>query len=275
MKQLKLLLVSVLLSMACGTWAQPTDDSSDSYLFTHLGAGLSIGTDGIGIELATPVTPYLGLRAGVSFFPKVYVNHDGATFNIKVDDIEYTRNGRDGNGRAMGKFNKVEGKLLFDVYPFGNKLSMHVTTGFFLGANHFITGNFVEDPNAPVGGGIAKIENGEQWNVRANNHVIDLRVATKTVKPYLGIGFGRMVPKPTKRVGVACDIGVQFHGTPKLEGYASATTVGGELHKWVQLEADNFDFGEDFHHDVEDALDIAYKVKVWPVLNIRITGRIF
>ena len=138
-----------------------------------------------------------------------------------------------------------------------------------------ITGSFIEDPNAPVGAGIAKRINGEQWTVRAINHAIDLRLATKSVKPYLGIGFGRMVPKPTKRVGVACDIGLQFHGVPKLEGYASATTQNGTLHKWIELEAQDFDFGQDFQDDLEDALDIVHKVKAWPVLNIRITGRIF
>lgn len=243
-----------------------TSSATDRFLFNHLGAGVSIGLDGIGVELATPVTPYLGLRAGVSFFPKI---------NVNVDDIDYTRNGKDGKGEAKAKLNKFDGKVLLDVYPFGNKLSVHVTGGLFIGGSNLITASFIEDANAPIGGGIAKMINGEQWNVRANNHAIDLRLRTNGVKPYIGIGFGRMVPKPNKRVGVACDLGVQFHGKPKLEGYASVTTINGDLHRWVELEADDFDFGEDFHEDVEDALDIIHKVNVWPVLNIRITGRIF
>ena len=275
MKRLKLLLVVLSLLVANGTWAQSSSNSSDPFLFNHLGAGLSLGTDGIGIELATPVTPYLGLRVGTSFFPKICVNDNSGMVNIKVDDIEYTRQGKDGEGHVTGKFKKVEGKTLLDIYPFGNKFSFHVTTGLFFGSSNMITASFIEDPNAPVGGGIAKKINGEQWNVRANNGVIDLRLTTNGVKPYVGIGFGRMVPKPDKRVGVSCDIGVQFHGTPKLEGYASATTVSGTHHKWVELDADDFDFGKDFRDDIENALDIMHQVKVWPVLNIRITGRIF
>ena len=208
----------------------------------------------------------MGLRAGTSFFPKIKVN---------VDDIDYTRNKVDGKGEVKAKFNKIEGKALLDIYPLGNKYSIHLTGGMFFGNSDLVTASFVEDPKAPVGGGIAKKINGEQWDVKANNGLIDLRLTTAKVKPYIGIGFGRMVPKPDKRVGVAMDLGVQFHGTPKLEGYASATTLSGTLHKWVELDANDFDFGQEFKDNVEDALDIILKVKVWPVLNVRITGRIF
>lgn len=244
--------------------------ASDRFLFNHLGAGVSIGLDGIGVELATPVTPYLGLRAGVSFFPKI---------NVNVDDIDYTRNGKDGKGEAKAKLNKFDGKVLLDVYPFGNKLSVHVTGGLFIGGSNLITASFIEDSNAPIGAGISKKYNWgtpdqEQWVVKATSNSIDLRLRTNSIKPYIGIGFGRMVPKPNKRVGVACDLGVQFHGKPKLEGYATLTP-GDSQHRWEELNAENFDFGEDFHKDVEDALDIIHKVNVWPVLNIRITGRIF
>ena len=265
MNRLKSALIVLSLLVSGSVFAQRYS-SSDSYIFTHLGAGLSVGTDGIGIELATPISPYVGFRAGASFFPKIKVN---------VDDIDYTRNKVDGKGEVKAKFKKVEGKALFDIYPLGNKYSIHLTGGLFFGNSDLISASFIEDPKAPVGAGIAKTINGEQWDVRANNGSIDLRLTTNKVKPYIGIGVGRMVPKPDKRVGVAMDLGVQFHGTPKLEGYASATTLSGTYHKWVELEAKDFDFGQSFQDDVNDALDIIHKVKVWPVLNVRITGRIF
>ena len=265
MKKVSFLFAAVMLFVSNGVQAQ--EYSSDPFLFNHLGAGVSIGLDGIGVELATPVTPYLGLRAGVSFYPTIKVN---------VDDIDYTRNDKDGEAEVKTKFSRIEGKLLMDVYPFGNKLSLHLTGGFFVGKSDWLTATLIEDPNAEFGGGIRKMIGNEQWNVRAVNHEVDLRLTTNSFKPYLGIGFGRMVPKPGKRVGVSCDIGVQFHGKPQLEGYATVTTAyNGDLHKWVELEADDFDFGEDFHDDIEDVLDVVHKVKVWPVLNIRITGRIF
>lgn len=245
-------------------------DEDDNYIFTHLGAGLSVGLDGIGVEVAAPCTPYLGIRAGVSFIPKISVN---------INDISYDRNNPNHEAKASAKasFKKIDGKLLFDAYPFGNKYSFHVTAGIFVGSNELITATLKEDPEEPIGGGISKEIGKAEWDVKADpkTHEVDFRLKTNVVKPYVGIGFGRMVPKPTKRVGVSCDIGVQFHGTPEFQGYATASTASGDKHQWVTLEGKDFNFDKSFNDDVDKALDIIHKVKIWPVLNIRITGRIF
>lgn len=271
MRRLTLFLVAAVLVAAGGVRAQavpqPVDnylEASDSYLFTHLGAGLSLGTDGIGLELATPVTPYLGLRAGVSFIP---------SFTLKFHNVDYTRNGMDGNGDVKAKFKKVDGKVLLDIYPFGRKSSFHVTAGAFFGNDELVKLDFAEDPNAPLDGGIIpKQGNPNRYIVEPDEDgIIRMKLATKAVKPYVGIGFGRMVPKAKKRFGVSCDIGVQFHGTPTVKGYAP------EVGRYLEIRAEDFgnDFGENFRHDVDKVLDGISKVKVWPVLNIRLTGRIF
>lgn len=258
-------LFATLLLISVGLKAQDSSDS-DNYIFTHLGGSISVGTDGIGIDVAAPITPYVSVRAGVSFFPRI---------KYTKDDVKYTRNGIQGKGEVKAKLNKIDGKILFDAYPFGLKNSFHVTAGLFMGTSDIVTASFIEDPISPIGGGIAKMIDGAQWSVRpdAETGAIDLRLKANSVKPYLGIGFGRAIPK--KRLNVAFDLGVQFHGTPRLEGYAQATTTSGTKYQWTELEADDFDFGESFHDDVEDALKIIHKVKVWPVLNIRLTGRFF
>ena len=74
-------------------------------------------------------------------------------------------------------------------------------------------------------------------------------------RPYLGLGFGRSVPH--KRIGCQVDLGVQFWGTPKVY-------VNGE-----RLEADKV--GD----DLDDILSLVSRIKVFPVLNIRLVGRIF
>lgn len=267
MKTLKSLLFVAFALVACNVQAQ---DAADNYIFTHLGAGISVGTDGVGIEVAAPCTPYLGIRAGISFIPKITVN---------VNDISYDRNvpNHDGKGSVKAKFKKIDGKLLFDAYPFGNNYSFHVTAGIFVGTSELISASFKEDREEPVDGGIVKKIGQAEWLVEADpkTHLLDLRLKTNTVKPYVGIGFGRMVPKPNKRVGVSCDIGVQFHGKPDLQGYATAHTISGDKHQWVSLESKDFNFDKSFNDDVDKALKAIHKVKVWPVLNIRITGRIF
>lgn len=72
-------------------------------------------------------------------------------------------------------------------------------------------------------------------------------------RPYLGLGFGRAVPR--KRIGFMFELGVQFHQTPKVY------TTTGELGKLPE-EAEN------------DFSDIIDKLTVYPVLKFRLCGKI-
>ena len=257
-------LFATLLLLSVGAKAQD-ESESDDYLFTHLGGSISVGTDGIGIDVAAPITPYVSVRAGVSFFPRI---------KYTKDDVKYTRNGVQGHGSVEAKLNKIDGKILFDAYPFGLKNSFHVTAGLFMGTSNIVEASFKQDPNVKINGGIVKTIDGDDWLVNPDPEtgMIDLRLRTNSVKPYLGVGFGRAIPK--KRLNVAFDLGVQFHGTPQVQGLAAAN---GQT-QWTDLGVENFDsdyFGQNFVNDLDDALKIVHKVKVWPVLNIRLTGRFF
>lgn len=265
-------LLATLLLLSVGAKAQSVP-GTDNYIFTHIGGSVSVGTDGIGLDVAAPITPYVSLRAGVSFFPRI---------KYTKDDISYTLNGKQGYGTVEAKLNKIDGKILFDAYPFGLANSFHITAGLFMGTSDLVNASFTEDPISPIGAGISKnLPNGEQWIVEAIGSdaahgvpgVLDLKLTTNSVKPYLGIGFGRAIPK--KNLGVAFDLGVQFHGTPQVEGKASLTTMSGTQYQWMELESRDFHFDESFNKDVDDAFKIIHKVKVWPVLNIRLTGRFF
>ena len=50
----------------------------------HLGAGLSVGTDGIGIEVATTLTDYVAVRAGMSIVPRFKYGFDVSTYGSSV-----------------------------------------------------------------------------------------------------------------------------------------------------------------------------------------------
>ena len=89
-----------MLAMTVGASAQMED--GDKQLFNHVGAGVSVGLDGIGINLATTITPYVQARMGYNFLPE-----------IKVKDIEVDVN-IDGNNEQVIKntYKTVTGKDL-------------------------------------------------------------------------------------------------------------------------------------------------------------------
>lgn len=258
-----LFLVAAFALVATSAKAQ-----DDKYLFNHLGAGISVGTDGIGVELATPCTPYLGIRAGISFIPKINVN------DIKFD---YSRHGNDGKGKIDASFKKIDGKLLFDVYPFALKNSFHITAGMFAGNNVLATAQIWEDPAVPFDGYVVPEKDNpnnyvlEAGPASAARKSIKARIKYWAVKPYIGIGFGRMFRTPDdSRIGVSCDLGVQFHGTPQVQAYSW------EGKKYLDVTAGDV---KSLLDEKGSTIDDVYKIKdaivVYPVLNVRITGRIF
>jgi hypothetical protein len=69
------------------------------------------------------------------------------------------------------------------------------------------------------------------------------------------LGFGRAVPK--NRIGVQFDLGALFHGTPKL------TSGNSEVQKLLDAEING------------NIVNIMEKVKIYPVMSLKITYRIF
>ncbi len=225
------------------------DDYVDEFgIFDHLSVGVVLGTTGIGVDLAAPVTNYLQVRAGFNFFPAI-------TYS---EDVDYRAKGKPTRGHtvAEGKTYNNSGHLLIDVYPFANS-SFHATAGFYLGTEE-----------------VAKIENLEpvkDFNkgegIVIGDHIVEFdqngyahgAIKVNSFRPYLGIGIGRSVPR--KRFAVSGDLGVQFWGTPKV--YEKQTGMDLEVTK------------DDLGSDSDKYYDMIAKFPVFPVLTIRITGRLF
>ncbi|MBO7539335.1 MAG: hypothetical protein J6T44_08660 [Prevotella sp.] len=130
------------------------DTSNDFNLFNHLDASVTLGTTGIGFDVATPVGDYAQLRVGYAFMPSF---HKSMFFNVQVGDKPENKYDANGN-RVETKFDKMTGvlkqvtgyqideqvemigvptynnlKVLVDVFPFKQDKRWHVTAGFFLG----------------------------------------------------------------------------------------------------------------------------------------------
>lgn len=215
-------------------------------IFDHLGIGASIGTTGYGFQVAAPITDYLQLRAGYSFAP-----------NLKYTekDVDYeTFDGGEGKTDIEGKLNMGDLSLLLDIYPF-KKPTFHFTVGFFSGKERVITAYNTKpvDVDGSLEIGDYKVEFDKDGFANA-------AIQVNKFKPYIGIGFGRAVPR--KRVGFSFEMGTQFWGTPGV--YAKSGDGS-----WQELTSSDLDKKD------EGGIDLLSKITIYPVITFRLTGRIF
>lgn len=219
----------------------------DLQIFNHLGLGIGVGTSGISVEAATPITPFVQMRAGVSFMP-------GITFNTDAD-FTYSVPGQATPGYGTvdlkGDLGRVQGQVIFNVYPVP-KVPFYVAAGAYFGGDRLlkITGHSDD---------LANLENAEaiigEYKIPADpNGNISGGYRIKGFRPYLGIGWGRMIPG--KLLNFSTELGVQFEGRPELY------TDYGEIDKSIEDDDNTF-------NKIADAL------KVYPTLTFRLNFRAF
>ena len=258
---MKKILLPLLAALFASTSASAQTTRDDFGLFDHLGVGISLGTDGIGFDLATPVTDYAALRAGIAFWPKISYSTD-----IDINDSNPLIAS---NVEIKGKLNIFDAKVLADFYPIKTS-SLHITAGAYFGQEKLVTASntspFIKDPSKYGKLGL-RLGDYRISTDRNGNFEADAKV--NSVKPYVGIGFGCAVPKKS-RVSVACDLGVQFWGQPRLGAMTRDDWGNESYHKFKSTDLDEYD-----DQDLKDALETIEKLTVFPVLNIRISGRIF
>lgn len=271
----KYLLISILSVFGLTTAHAQYNDQVELGIFDNMSVGLGLGTTGISLDVAAPITPLLAVRLGADIVPKITI-HPALDLGITKDIQEISM---DLIGERLpdkidfdGKIKFAAGHLLVDIYPF-KKSSFHVTAGAYLGGKEI--GNLntagdqillkaiyeynkaieLVDPDLKVG-----VKLGNYFLEPNKDGVIKTSLEVNALRPYIGIGFGRAVP--TKhRFACNFDLGFQFWGTPK-----------------IYLEGDN---GKK-HLDKSDlapesakALKKLSETTFWPVLNVRCAFRLF
>lgn len=304
-----------------------------SQFFNHLDVAATLGTTGIGVDVATPVGEYVQLRAGFSYMPRFETT---TSFRVQVGDKLDKKWDENGN-RLQTKFDKLAGylksavgyevddevdmickptfynfKVMADVFPFSDK-RWHVTAGFFVGPSEIARAyNTTEEMPTLLSVGIWNnlydkaynfepiydsyyidpaieqklLDNGRMAfhagdfvdnyvDSKGINHkkgdpymmepeeksgMVKAYVRTNRFKPYVGGGFSGAITKD-KLTQISIDAGLMFWG-----GTPSVIT-----HEGVDLT-----------HDVENIsgklgryVDTAKFFKVFPVLEVRISRRIF
>ncbi len=229
--------------------------------FKNLSVGLNIGIlSGVGIDAGTYVSDHVGLRAGFSYLKSPSFEYE---IDAWVEDKQHANYNYEATVEAKARVNLSTFKVLADYYP-NKKWPFHVTGGFYIGASNIVTVDALAD-DISVDGKSYKKENIKNWyidvgdtRIKAKDGKVDAAITTWSVKPYVGIGFGNTVPMK-HRVGVMGELGVMFHGKPKITSKADPDIM---THV---AEAD----------DSEEFFDVMHKIVGIPVLSIRICGRIF
>jgi hypothetical protein len=127
-------------------------------IFQHLDVSLTLGTTGIGIDVASPVTEWAQLRLGYEFMPRftkrmpfeMTINgqparsydEDGNRQETRFDklrDFMYSFTGYDIDDHVdmIGKPTLNNFKFLVDVFPFKENKHWHFTAGFYWGSSKF------------------------------------------------------------------------------------------------------------------------------------------
>ena len=275
----KSLAIVTALIISTGAFAQIPNQ--DKQIFNHVAAGVTMGIDGIGIEVAAPLTPYIQFRAGYSLFiPTSITIKDLSKFGAP-EYIEVTENGEK-KQRPFAKavptkfgFNAGGGKLMADIFPSAQR-GFHFTVGTYFGNPMMLQMDMdaskVLKEEEYASYGFLLDENDPNTNITSDwqGH-IKTDVKTWAVRPYVGIGFGRPV-NPEKRVCVTFDMGVMFWGSPVLQSYDySLGDVRTVEFKPEILE--NSDLEE--LHDLAEPVKVINHVPIAPIMKLNVFIRLF
>ena len=267
----KLMMMAVILLAGVGSVMAQSDYKRG--IFNHIGLNVGAGTEGISVGVAAPVTNFLEVEAGVNIMPSFKLSGD-----LDVDVPENPSwpdlpNGQKYPTEATihvdGDFSRTTFNVKANLYPFGGGSKFFIAAGLSIGGEKIaeVTGScdelrdfsnnylptqdlkdqFRQAATANLGG--YKLVLDENYNLQGD-------IRCKNVRPYLGFGFGRLVPK--NRIGFRFELGCQFMG--KLKVYQNGNQI--------DIEQALKDAGED------DLSKFVNDLKVYPVLKFSLTGRI-
>lgn len=268
----KLMMVAVILLTSVGSVMAQNEYKRG--IFNHVGLNVGAGTEGISVGVAAPVTNFLEVEAGVNIMPSFKLSGD-LDVDVNTDDlppvpvpnVQYPSSA---TIHAEGSFDRTTFNVKANLYPFGGGSKFFIAAGLSIGgekiaevtgscdelrkfSNEYLKNNqtleqqFRKAISANLGG--YNLELDENYNLQGD-------IRCKNVRPYLGLGFGRLVPK--NRLGMRLELGCQFMG--KLKVYQNGNEI--DINKALE------DAGED------DLSKFVKDLKVYPVLKFSLTGRI-
>lgn len=236
----------------------------------HVGINVGAGTEGISVGLAAPVTGFFELEAGVNVMPSFKLSGDldvdvNTSSLPQVPTVTYPTSA---TIHAEGSFDRTTFNVKANLYPFGGGTKFFIAAGLSIGGEKIaeVTGSCDELRKFSQSLPTQELKNEFRQAVSANlagynlqfdeNYNVQGDIRCKKVRPYLGLGFGRLVPK--NRLGMRLELGCQF--MDKLKVYQNDTEI--DVNKALE------DAGED------DLSKFVKDLKIYPVVKFSFTGRI-
>lgn len=179
--------------------------------FNHLGVGVGVGTNGVSIELSSPVfSPWINLRAGVDIVP-------GITFSAEADAAVNANSETYSCVDLDAKLGRTQGHMIFDINPIPGARAFHVSVGAYFAGNKLVKLNGYSQELVSMSaqsGQPAGVLIGDMFVPSDGKGNIDGSLKVKGFRPYLGIGWGNALPG--RRINFAIDLGIQFEGKPEV-----------------------------------------------------------
>lgn len=255
----------IILSCALGTSAQSKETVYG--IGNHLGVGVGVGTEGISIDAAVCFSKYLSARVGVNMMPNFEFKDDiefseSFTYNPGIPGVTPQTVNHEGFVTATAGTKRTTVDVKLDFYPFPEASSFFISGGLSFGGKQVISLTGEADAATKEW-----IDKGQSFGIDLdgyellidNDGTVSATAEVKNVRPYLGLGFGRAIPKG--RLGLRFEAGVQFQQKPQLldaDGKDLLETVG------------NLD--KNTSNTISDVLDY---MQVYPCIKLSLRGRIF
>lgn len=264
----KLMMVAVILLTSVGSVMAQNEYKRG--LFNHVGLNVGAGTEGISVGLAAPVTSFFEVEAGVNVMPSFKLSGDldvdvNTSSLPQVPGVQYPSSA---TIHAEGSFDRTTFNVKANLYPFGGGSKFFIAAGLSIGGEKIAEVNGSCDQLREFSQNLPSQEVKDQFRqaVSANlagynlqfdeNYNVQGDIRCKKVRPYLGLGFGRLVPK--NRLGMRLELGCQF--MDKLKVYQNDTEI--DINKALE------DAGDD------DLSKFVKDLKIYPVVKFSFTGRI-
>lgn len=205
-----------------------------------LAVAVKVGLEGVGFDVATPLSRRLNLRGGASFFSYTHqLTEDGIQINPDI------------------QFRKAAAYL--DIYPFAG--SFRISPGYvFYNGNHATA-------NAMVPGGQTFTLNDNTYTSSTVDPVRGSAEVTfgRKQAPSLTVGWGNMIPRHGGHFSVPFEIGMEYIGAPKftynLTGTACYQLVCAPVQSDPQTQADLKAEQNDLNNDL-------YNLRFYPIVSI-------